>query len=147
MEGIFHEIYIRASQSKVYETLTSAAGWDAWFTTGTFLEIKPDGTGEVRLRWERPDGSIIKDGGKIVKAYPSSVFSFEWEPGESKTLVKIVMEPYRSGTLVRLKEEGYRLSQKDKSALVSCAAGWGEALMLLKMYLEYGIVCKDDLIF
>ena len=146
MKNISQKVYIRAHQHKVYETLTSAEGWDAWFTTGTSLEVNQEGTGEIKLRWNRSDGSIIEDGGRIVESHPPANFTFQWKPGESITAVKITLEGFKDGTLVSLNEEGYGSSEQDLSALVGCSAGWGEALVLLKMYLEHGIVCKKDLL-
>ncbi|MEH7123875.1 hypothetical protein V7127_11525 [Bacillus sp. JJ1773] len=54
------------------------------------------------------------------------------------------MQPYQEGTLLLLEKAGYSTSSTDLSACIGCAVGWGEALALLKMYLEYGIVCKED---
>ncbi len=51
------------------------------------------------------------------------------------------------GTLVELVETGYILD--DVNDLVGCAVGWGEAMTLLKFYLEknitYGIVPEDKM--
>ena len=43
------------------------------------------------------------------------------------------------GTVVTVTESGHTASPKDLEALVECASGWGEALTLLKVYLEHGI--------
>ncbi|RIW38514.1 SRPBCC domain-containing protein [Bacillus salacetis] len=145
MDRISHRVFIKAEQRKVYETLTTAKGWDAWFTTGASLEFGHQGTGAITLRWEQPDGNMIEDVGRIIKADSPSFFSFYWKPGDSTTTVNLSLEPYKDGTIVHIEEEGYSSSPADQAALVNCASGWGEALMLLKMHLEYGIVCKNDL--
>ncbi len=44
------------------------------------------------------------------------------------------------GTVIRLYEYGYPDSSEGLKNLLECASGWGEALALLKFYLEQGIV-------
>lgn len=44
-----------------------------------------------------------------------------------------------------LKEVGYSNSDKDIKTCINCAVGWGEAMTLLKIYLEEGVVYKEDL--
>src|SRR5689334_1953581 len=46
--------YIAAPIDRVYRTLTTAEGWDAWFTRGTSLEARPGGARErARVRRSR----------------------------------------------------------------------------------------------
>ncbi|MEH7389731.1 hypothetical protein V7149_26010 [Bacillus sp. JJ1503] len=42
---INHQTYIKASLDKVYETLTTAEGWNAWFTDHTVLHLDENGKG------------------------------------------------------------------------------------------------------
>lgn len=65
--------------------------------------------------------------------------------GEQSSTVTFTLEPYKDGTLVVLNETGFTDSEEDLKACIGCAVGWGEALTLLKIYLEYGIVYKQDL--
>ncbi|MEH7226685.1 SRPBCC domain-containing protein [Bacillus sp. JJ1566] len=131
----------------MYKTISTYQGWNAWFTDNTSLEIYPDGTGEIRLRWTNfgTENANIEDGGKILEATPNKRFVFEWSPGEQNSKVTFNLEPYKDGTLVVLNETGYTNSEKDIKACIGCAVGWGEALTLLKIYLEHGIVYKRDL--
>jgi len=46
--------------------------------------------------------------------------------------------------LLLLEEQGY--TNEDINACIGCAVGWGEAVTLLKVYLEQGIVYKKDLL-
>ena len=59
------------------------------------------------------------------------------------TTVAFTLEPLGSGTKLTLNESGHTTSPKDLEALVDCAAGWGEALTLLKFYLEHGTTYGD----
>jgi uncharacterized protein YndB with AHSA1/START domain len=145
MPVIKHQTYIKSQPAKVFHTLTTAAGWNAWFTDRTTIVWNNDGAGEIRLRWGVNRDKVIEDGGKIVEAIPYESFIFQWCPGESQTTVKFNLHPFKEGTLVILEEHGYLNSIKDIDACIGCAAGWGEALTLLKIYLEHGIVLKGDL--
>lgn len=142
--AIKHQTYIKSKQEKVFHTLTTAAGWNAWFTDRTTIEWNMDGTGEIRLRWATMGEKLIEDGGKIIEAIPYESFTFQWCPGVSQTTVTFKLLPYREGTLVVLEEHGY--SNKEINACIGCAIGWGEALTLLKIFLEHGLVYKEDLI-
>jgi uncharacterized protein YndB with AHSA1/START domain len=136
---IRYSTYIQAPPRRVYETLTTASGWDAWFTQGTELDARPGGF--IQLRWVNlgVDHSMGEDGGPVLEAVPSRRFVFQWTPGDSPTTVAFDLEPRGPGTVVRVTEAGHTTSQGDLEALVECAGGWGEALTLLKMYLEHGI--------
>lgn len=143
---INHQIYIKASPEKVYQTLTTAEGWNSWFTDHTVINLDKYGVGKITLCWCNygVNKENIEDGGEILTNVPNKLFTFLWSPGENPTTVKFELRPFKEGTLLLLEETGYSTSTKDLSACIGCAVGWGEALILLKMYLEYGIVCKED---
>lgn len=147
MPDINHKTYIKVPLQKVYETISTSHGWNAWFTDDTSLEINRNGTGQIRLRWTNfgSENVNIEDGGKVLAAIPNKKFVFQWSPGEQSSTVTFELEPYKGGTLVFLNETGYTNSEEDLKACIGCAVGWGEALTLLKLYLEHGIVYKQDL--
>ncbi|MQR94378.1 SRPBCC family protein [Fictibacillus phosphorivorans] len=148
MPEINHKTYIKVTVEDVYHTISTAQGWNAWFTDETSLEIYPDRTGEIRMRWINfgSEKVTIEDGGSILEAIPNQKFVFQWSPGEQISTVTIELKPYKDGTLVVLNESGYTHSERDIRACIGCSVGWGEALALLKVYLEHGIVYKQDLI-
>jgi uncharacterized protein YndB with AHSA1/START domain len=136
---IEHIVYIHASPERVYKILTTGAGWDAWFTQGTTVDPGPGG--QIRLRWQNFGAGhwTMEDGGPVLEAVPNRKFVFQWSPASTPTTVTITLEQQGPGTLVRLVESGYKLTDSDLAALVNCATGWGEALTLLKFYLEHGL--------
>jgi len=146
MVGIKHRTYIKAKPEKVFQTLTTADGWNAWFTQRTTIDKNKDGTDEIWFRWsyENDQQKEIVDGGKILEAIPYESFIFQWKPGRNITTVNIQLKPLKEGTLLLLEEQGYE--KEDMEACIGCAVGCGEAITLLKLYLEYGIVCKKDLL-
>jgi uncharacterized protein YndB with AHSA1/START domain len=137
---IRYRTYINAESSRVYEMLTTAAGWDAWFTQGT--EVDPRPGGRIRFRWVdwAVDHYNTEGGGPVLEATPPRRFVFQWTPGDSTTTVALDLQPLGGGTVVQVVKSGHTASERDLAALVECAAGWGEALALLKMYLEHGVV-------
>jgi hypothetical protein len=48
-------------------------------------------------------------------------------------------EAVEEGTVIRLREFGYYDTPSGRAALIECAAGWGEALTLLKYWVDHGI--------
>lgn len=136
---IRHRTYIQSPPGRVYDTLSSSAGWDAWFTKGSEVDARPGGW--IHLRWADfgPDRVAAQDGGPVLQALPSQRLVFQWSPGEALTTVSLDLEPRGPGTVLTVTEWGHTGSEQDLAALVDCAAGWGEALTLLRVYLEHGI--------
>lgn len=134
-----HATYIGVPPAVVFETLTTGEGWDAWFTDGTTVNALPDG--EIRLRWKDfgADRSTSEDGGPILAVEAGKRFVFQWSPGSQPTTVSIELEERGPGTIVRVRESGYPDTPSDLEACIGCAVGWGEALTLLKFYLEHGV--------
>ncbi|PFA69193.1 hypothetical protein CN378_04775 [Bacillus sp. AFS015802] len=147
MLEINHKTYIKVPLEKVYQTISTSRGWNAWFTDDASINIDSNGTGQIRLVWGNNEHRTIEDGGPIIEAIPNERFAFKWSPGEVTSTVTFKFEPYKEGTLVILNDKGYTHSVESLRACMGCAVGWGEALTLLKIYLEHGIVYKKDLLF
>ncbi|KQL21374.1 SRPBCC family protein [Cytobacillus solani] len=113
MPVIKHQTYIKSKPAKVFHTLTTADGWNAWFTDRTTIAWNKDETGEIRLRWTVNGDKVIEDAGKIVEAISYESFIFQWCPGESQTTVKFNLHPFKEGTIVILEENGYLNSIKE----------------------------------
>ena len=54
--------------------------------------------------------------------------------------IEINLAAVEGGTIVSLREYGCADTPSARSAMLSCAAGWGEDLTLMKFYMEYGVV-------
>jgi len=132
--------YINADPERIYQTLTTGEGWDCWFTRGTEVDARQGG--HIVLRWVDwgVDHYTNDAGGPVVEAEPPVRFAFQWNSGDSKTTITFVLRPHGQGTIVQVEETGYTMSERDMQALVECASGWGEALALLKVYLEHGVI-------
>lgn len=138
---ILHATLVKAAPERVYEAFTTAEGLDGWFTRGSFVDPRPGG--RISFRWENwgPDHISGEDGGPVLEALPPGRFVFQWHPdGDSyATTVEVCFEAVPAGTIVRLKEYGYQDTASGRRAFASCACGWGEALTLLKFYVEHGL--------
>jgi len=140
---IKHKTLIKAPIAKVYDAITTAEELDKWFTTGAFIDRRSGG--EIRFRWTNERSliteGIIEDGGPILEVERPNKFIFQWHPDNNTyvTTVELTFEQTEKGTIVRVKEKGFHNTTEGRDAFMACATGWGEALTLLKFYIEYGL--------
>lgn len=95
------------------------------------------------MRWVNfgAERMTTDDGGPVLEVQQNRKFAFQWQPGRVATTVSFELETRGAGTLVRMQESGH--SMDDVETAVYCAAGWGEALTLLKIWLEHGVTCSE----
>jgi len=143
-EEISHAVVIHCSRSRVYQTLTTAEGWNAWFTVDSSFDARVGG----RIIWQWKDWGADRlstgDHGQILELEQDRRLVFSWHPDrlDYTTRVEIVLEDIADGCVLRVRETGFEDSPSGLHAIIQCATGWGEALTLLKVYLEHGISCK-----
>jgi uncharacterized protein YndB with AHSA1/START domain len=132
---------VRAEPRRVYDAMATAAGLDGWFTKGTTLEARPGGV--LVLRWknwgvEDFTGEMV---GEVVEARAVRRFVFRWpvDSGGYMTTVTIDFHTHRDGTLVRLSEGVYEKGAVGTRDMLNRAAGWAQALTLMKMWVEHGV--------
>jgi len=134
--------FIAAPPVEVYDTITSADGWDAFFTTGFEIDPRPGGT--VYFRWKDwgPDFYNLEAEGKVLQTDRPNLFAFQWYPvgRDDPTTVRFELASKFGGTVVHLTERGYPDTPAGRRMFCECAAGWAEAVTLLKFYLEYGVI-------
>ena len=136
---IVQRSFINAPPEQVWSSLTTAAGWDAWFTQGMAMDCRVGG--EVRFRWEGFAGQagVVEDGGPILDVVPGVRLVFQWRPAGHPTTVALEIRPRGRGTQLVVTENGHENTEAGLRAYVDCATGWGEALTLLKFHLEHGL--------
>jgi uncharacterized protein YndB with AHSA1/START domain len=131
-----HSEFIRAPREKVYDAFATAEGLDGWFTRGARVDARPGGA--MLFRWVDwgPEKTINEDApGRVLEAKRPERFVFEWGRPGNETTVEIVLEEREGGTLLKLREYGFR---EIRNAMGN-ASGWGQALTLLKFWLEHAI--------
>jgi uncharacterized protein YndB with AHSA1/START domain len=106
-------------------------------------QIDPRPGGSIHFRWVNwgPDHITAEDGGPVLEADRPVRFVFQWHPDDPAyaTTVEVDFEPSGDDTIVSLLEHGYRDTPGGRAACLNCAAGWGEALTLLKFFVEHGV--------
>ncbi len=131
--------FVRASREQVFDALTQAEHLDAWFTTGA--EVDPREGGEMVWRWVDwgPDRVTAEDRGPVLEARRPERYAFRWQADLGGTTVEVDFEQRLDGTVVRLREHGYPDTREGWAGFADCSTGWGEALTLLKFYVEHGV--------
>jgi len=140
---IKHSTLIKAPIGKVYDAFTTSEGLDSWFTFGAKVERKPGGW--IYFRWspEKSDitDGVIEDEGPVVEVEINKKFVFRWSPDNKMytTTVEMIFEETDKGVKVTVREKGFQDTPEGRKAQLSCATGWGEALTMVKFYLEHGV--------
>ena len=133
---------VRADPEKVYDGIASAEGLNAWFTHNSELDPRPGG--DIVFRWKDwgPDKYTLDSHGKVLEAKRPEKFVFQWyaDKPEYATTIEMIFERVEEGTVIHLREFGYHNTPSGRAAMLECAAGWGEALTLLKFYVEHNIL-------
>lgn len=137
---IRQKTFIAASLEMVYDTLTNPRSWDEFFTTGMELDPRPGGICSFSWKDWGPDKYTLKVPGKVIEAQRPGLFVFQWGHEGKETTIRIELTAVENGTVLYLTEGGYRDTPEDREMMLECAAGWGEAITLLKFYIEHGIV-------
>jgi len=130
--------WINKTPEQVYDAITSGETWNQFFTHATTIETKAGG--DIIWRWKDwgPDFYSVESPGKVVAVDRPNKFAFTWG---SKTVRTIIfnLSPLSDGTVVHLTEDGYGDTGYDRESILACASGWGEAVTLLKFWLEFGV--------
>jgi uncharacterized protein YndB with AHSA1/START domain len=140
-KAIRHESLIYASPERIYDTISSGSGWNAFFTSETEVDPKPGG--KIVFRWKDwgPNHYNVNAEGLVHRAERPGLFVFEWYPvgKDHPTVITFEIKPQDDATVVAVTEDGYPNTPEARAMILECASGWGEAVTLLKFYLEHGV--------
>jgi uncharacterized protein YndB with AHSA1/START domain len=131
-----HSEFIRAPRERVYDAFATADGLDGWFTRGARVDAKPGGA--MLFRWVDwgAEKTINQEApGRVLEAIRPERFVFQWGEAGEETTVEIILEEREGGTLLKLREYGFHKIEN----VIDNASGWGQALTLVKFWLEHGI--------
>jgi uncharacterized protein YndB with AHSA1/START domain len=134
---ILHSTKVRADPEAVFELVSSGTGWDKWFTDGSTFE--PRVGSPVHLVWRgwADDGSVVTDRGEVTACDPPERFAFTW--GDPPSLVTFTITPHPDGAWLQVLETSLPQTEAGLRRFAECAAGWGEALTLIRCHAEHGI--------
>ncbi len=142
-EKVKVDTLIKVERDRVYDALTTGEGMDAWFTKGAEIDARHGG--KILFRWKNwgVENYTGETGGPVLQAKPPERFTFQWpaDSGLYNSTVEISLEEVQEGTIVRLREFGFEDTPTGLRDMLNRATGWGEAVTLLKFYLEHGVTC------
>jgi len=132
-----HKEFIKAPREKVYDAFATADGLDAWFTEGSVIDARPGGAMKFKFVDWGADKINIEFAGRVLEARRPERFVYQWgiEKPETTTTVELTFEERDGGTIVEVRERGFA----DIKNALGNSAGWGEALTLMKFWVEHGI--------
>ena len=132
-----HKEFIRAPREKVYDAFATSDGLNAWFTEGGSVDARPGGKMVFTFVDWGADKMNVTFQGRVVEARRPERFVYQWgiETPETTTTVELTFEERDGGTVVTVRETGFA---EMKNALGN-SAGWGEALTLVKFWVEHRI--------
>lgn len=140
-KAIRHQCLIYERPERIYDTITSGAGWNAFFTSNT--EVDPQPGGRIVFRWKDwgPQKYTVDAEGVVHHADRPGRFVFEWYPvgKDHPTVITFEIKAQDNATVVTVTEDGYPNTAEGRAMILECASGWGEALTLLKFFLEHGV--------
>lgn len=133
---VSHKAFIRTKPRELYARLTSGCGWEKWFASKASIGGNPGDP--IYFQWKDfgADHYTAEDHGRVVTLDHPRRFSFTWHPGQKETLVCFRFEPRGDGCMLSVIETGYADSTEDLTVALQVATGWGEALTLLKFFVE-----------
>uniref|UniRef100_A0A7V4KDD5 SRPBCC domain-containing protein n=1 Tax=Fervidobacterium pennivorans TaxID=93466 RepID=A0A7V4KDD5_FERPE len=136
----FHERF-KAPVDVVWKIFYNSNGWDPWFTDG--MKIYED-SGEIYFRWFRlTDGQVVTDTGRIVSVIHKRLFSFWWYEYEDgyRSFVEMTFQPTdEEETIVTVRDRTFVKDEGELHIRYGCAYGWGQMLLLAKVYVEKGLI-------
>ncbi|NNE43605.1 MAG: SRPBCC domain-containing protein [Gemmatimonadetes bacterium] len=135
--------WVNAEPARVWDALATAEGLDGWFTHGASVSAKPQG--HIYFRWRDwgPDRLNSEARGEVLEAQNPSRLVFQWTPVSAEpdcaTTIEFDLEGRGGGTVIHFREHGYPMTPPGLRAYRAGAVSWGEALTLLKFWVEHGL--------
>lgn len=132
---------IRAARTRCFDAFATAEGLDAWFTTGSAIDLRRGGL----MRWHWVDWGVERGDytvhGRILEIERPERLVFEWwgDDESRKTTVEVTFEERADGTVIRLREFGFIDDERGERSRIENAGGWGQALTLARFWLEQGV--------
>ncbi|HEV2527969.1 MAG TPA: SRPBCC domain-containing protein [Thermomicrobiales bacterium] len=136
---IVHRTRIRRPIADVYDALTTGPGFDGWFTAGSEIDARQGGSYTFRWREDGPYPATAELSGPVLEADRPARYAFQWNHHlDHPTTVAFDLTQDGAITTVTVTETGYPDTPAGRWQVMDCAVGWGEALTLLKFWLEHG---------
>jgi uncharacterized protein YndB with AHSA1/START domain len=144
-------VRIKAKPGHVYRALTSARELCRWWLSGAETDAR--NAGRLRMVWpRRPDCRSFSGEreGCFVDLEPERKVAWMWKAGSRRNgvppLCSFFILPKGRGSEVTFLHAGFPRRQAADKAFACFALGWEDALAKLKLYLETGRTCKQEVL-
>lgn len=145
---IRYEVPLRAAPERVYAALTSARELTRWWLAGAETDAR--NSGRLRMVWPKsraPEGFGEREG-FFVDLEPGRKVAWMWKPlrGEKDVppLSSFFINPRLKNCEVSLLHAGFPASAD--GLYDRYARGWEDCVAKLKLYIETGKTCKEDVL-
>lgn len=143
IQGVIEQkVLVFAPADDVFAAMGTENGLDGWWTRGARIDLEKR---QLRFRWREWGAEKVtgEDLARILRYEPPHALSFDWHAyGDDRvTRVDITIAPAERGVVLAVSDSGHVVrNEEDAARFAGVAAGWGEALALVKMYVEHGAV-------
>jgi uncharacterized protein YndB with AHSA1/START domain len=142
---------VRAKPAQVYRVLTSARELCRWWLTGAETDARS--SGRLRMVWPKRSDCRSFSGereGFFVDLEPERKVAWMWKAGSRRNgippLCSFFILPRGRGSEVTLIHAGFSRRRSADKAFACFSIGWEDALAKLKLYLETGRTCKQEVL-
>lgn len=145
---IRYEVPLKAAPERVYAALTSARELTRWWLLGAETDAR--NAGRLRLVWPKtkPASGFGEREGFFVDLEPGRKVAWMWKPvrgeGGVPPLSSFFINPRLKNCEVSLLHAGFPASADGHYGRY--ARGWEDCVAKLKLYIETGKTCKNEII-
>lgn len=147
---IRYEVPLKAAPERVYAALTSARELTRWWLLGAETDAR--NAGRLRLVWpkNKPAAGFGEREGFFVDLEPGRKVAWMWKPARGEKgvppLSSFFINPRLRNCEVSLLHAGFPSSSAADGIYAAYARGWEDCLAKLRLYIETGKTCKDEVI-
>ncbi len=144
---IRYEVPLKAAPERVYAALTSARELTRWWLSGAETDAR--NAGRLRLVWPKSKTSLWNEReGFFVDLEPGRKVAWMWKPARGEKdvppLSSFFINPRLRNCELSLLHAGFPASAD--GLYDRYARGWEDCVAKLKLYIETGKTCKQDVI-
>lgn len=147
---IRYEVPLKAAPERVYAALTSARELTRWWLAGAETDAR--NAGRLRLVWAKSKTApgFGEREGFFVDLEPGRKVAWMWKPGRGEKgvppLSSFFINPRLKNCELTLLHAGFDSAAAADALYGAYARHWEDAVAKLKLYIETGKTCKDELI-
>lgn len=145
---IRYEVPVKAQPERVYAALTSARELTRWWLQGAETDAR--NAGRLRMVWPKSKAGFGERRGFFVDLEPGRKVAWMWEPARGEKgvppLSSFFINPRLKNCELSLLHAGFSSAADADPLYAAYARGWEDCVAKLKLYIETGKTCKDELI-